>query len=83
MKAWKHHIAQHFEDGDLSTDGGAMKGSTIFTDYNKLLEYLKKDGRDWYVAEIEVEEYEIDPYLCGYMATILVDRMSNTGFKKI
>jgi|TARA_R110000751_G_scaffold15422_4_gene50027 hypothetical protein len=81
---WKHHISEHFKDGTLTTDGGAGVGGTVFMDYEKMVEYLKKDGREWYVAELEVDETELEfNFKQNYMATILVNRISKTGYKPI
>ena len=71
-RAWKHHIAEHFEEGSLITDAYPAIGSTVFTDYNLMIDYLKKDGRKWYIAELIVEANEIKPFKNGYMASILV-----------
>jgi len=81
---WKHHISEHFENGNIPLSAGAGAGGTVFTNYNKMLEYLKRDGRDWHVTELEVDESEIDfNFKNNYMATILVDKFSKSGFKKI
>jgi hypothetical protein len=81
---WKHHISEHFKDGTLTTDGGAGVGGTVFIDYEKMMEYLKKDGREWYVAELEVDETELEfNFKQNYVATILVNRISKTGYKPI
>lgn len=81
--AWKHHIAEHFEDGLCPTHpNGAGAGGTVFIDYKKMIEYLKADGRRWYVAELQLDN---DPLLFEFgndwMATILVDKSSYAGFK--
>ena len=48
------------------------------------MEYLKKDGREWYVAELEVDETELEfNFKQNYVATILVNRISKTGYKPI
>ena len=53
---WKHHISEHFYNGTNPIKGvGAGKGATIFLDYNKMVEYLKKDGREWCVAKIYID----------------------------
>ena len=83
LKVWKHHIAKHFEDGTLITDAYPDIGSTVFTNYNLMVEYLKRDGRRWYIAELEVDEKEIEPYKNGYMATINVIRKPKEEFKYI
>ena len=85
MKAWKHHVAKHFINGSNPTHpNGAGKGGTIFLDWSEMVKYLKNDGRDWYVAEIEVEENELlFEFRNDYMATILVNRTSDEGFVPI
>lgn len=82
MKAWKHHIAEHFLNDSIPADkNGAGKGGTVFTDWDKMVEYLKKDGRNWYAAEINVEKDELlFEFGNGYMATILVNKSSLDGF---
>tara|TARA_R110002020_G_scaffold115034_6_gene264583 strand:+ start:209 stop:484 length:276 start_codon:yes stop_codon:yes gene_type:complete len=83
-KVWKHHVAEHFINGSLSTDGGAAAGSTVFTDYDKMIGSLITDPRDWYVAELEVDKSELDyNFKKSYLATILVNRSSKTGFKPL
>lgn len=81
--AWKHHIAEHFEDGSCPTHpNGAGKGATIFIDYLKMINYLKNDGRCWYVAELKLEnEPLIFEFGNNYMATIQRNYHSDKGFK--
>ena len=81
--AWKHHISEHFENGSCPTHpNGAGKGATIFTDYNKMLDYLKADGRHWHVAELKLKnEPLIFEFGNDYMATIQNDCLSEQGFK--
>ena len=81
MKAWKHQIAEHFEDGTLTTDAFPALGSTVFTNYEKMVSYLRKDGRRWYIAELEVNEEEIEPFKNGFMATIKVIKQPITKFE--
>lgn len=85
MKAWKHHISEHFEDGGTPTSpNGAGAGGTIFLDYDKMICYLKEDGREWHVAELEVYEDELlFEFNCNWMATILCNRLSKIGFVKL
>lgn len=83
-KIWKHHIAEHFENGTLTQDNAsAAAGSTVFTDYDGMIEYLKRTRQRWYIAELEVDESEIRLYKNGPMATILVDKPTTTDFKYI
>jgi len=81
--AWKHHIAEHFENGTCPIHpNGAGKGATIFTNYQKMIDYLKKDGRRWYVAELKLKnEPLIFEFGNDYMATIQRDCLSERGFK--
>jgi hypothetical protein len=82
-KAWKHHIASDFQNG-MPTSGGAGKGGTIFLDYYKMLDYLKKDGRDWYIAELDLKDNLVKyEYGNDYMVTTLVNIISKKGFKPI
>lgn len=83
--AWKHHIAEHFVNGIIPTHpNGAGKGGTIFIDYEKMVKYLKEDGRDWYIAELNLEN---EPLLLefnnDYMATIQRNCQSELGFKPL
>ena len=80
---WKHHISEHFENGLCPTSpNGAGKGGTVFTDYSKMIEYLKKDGRRWHIAELELKnEPLIFEFGNNYMATIPFDKISTHGFK--
>jgi len=82
LKVWKHHIAKHFEDGTLITDAYPDIGSTVFTNYNLMVEYLKRDGRRWYVAELKLEnETLVFEFGNNYMATIQRYYLSEQGFK--
>ena len=80
--AWKHHIAEHFENGSCPTHpNGAGKGGTIFIDYQEMIKYLKEDGRYWYVAELMLEnEPLIFEFGNDYMATIQRNCRSEHGF---
>lgn len=84
-KAWKHHISSDFENGKIPTHpNGAGKGATIFIEYEKMIEYLKKDGRRWHIAELELKnELLFFQFNNNYMATILVDKISKDGFKPL
>ena len=81
--AWKHHISEHFESGSCPANlNGAGKGATIFIDYNKMIEYLKKDGRHWHVAELKLQnELLVFEFGNNYMATIQSSCLSDQGFK--
>ena len=80
--AWKHHISEDFESGNCPLHpNGAGKGATIFINYEKMIEYLKKDGRRWHVAELLLEnEPLIFEFGNNYMATIQRDYLSQRGF---
>jgi hypothetical protein len=84
-KAWKHHIAEHFEEGLCPTHpNGAGKGGTIFLDYEKMLEYLIEDGRRWYVAELNLVNCPIRyDFTDKWMVTILKSKDSKEGFKPL
>ena len=78
--AWKHHISQDFENSDI-VGGGAASGGTIFLDYKEMVEYLKSDGRSWHAAKLNLVNVPIFfEFNCDYMATILVDWVSDEGF---
>lgn len=84
-KAWKHHIAATFLAGTSPTHpNGAGLGGTIFFDYEYMLSYLRKDGRSWFVAELELENTPvIFNFLNTEMATIMQAYPSKEGFKPI
>lgn len=83
-KAWKHHIAADYENWDNSIPTGAAYGSTIFTNYDKMLDYLRTDGRHWAVAELDLEDATLlFEFGNDYMATILQNSLSKEGFKPI
>jgi hypothetical protein len=79
---WKHHISEDFETGKCPTKpNGAGKGGTVFTNYFKMIEYLKKDGRLWHIAELElINEPLVYEFQNDYMATILINKRSKHGF---
>jgi hypothetical protein len=83
MKVWKHHIAEHFEDGLCSRNATILSKGTVFTNYDEMLLYLYKTDKRWYIAELEVDEKEIAMYKNGYMATILVDKEPLVEFRSI
>mgnify|MGYP001464994923 FL=1 len=83
MKVWKHHVADHFEDGSCSRNATILSKGTVFTNYDEMLFYLYKTGNRWYIAELEVDESEIIMYDNGYMATILVDKEPSVEFRSI
>ena len=84
MKAYKHHISENFTNGKTEIFSGPAKGSTIFLDYDKMVEYLREDGREWHVCEIVVEKQEyILNFGNDYMATILVDKHATKPFEKL
>lgn len=81
-KAWKHHISEHFKGTDIENGAGA--GGTIFLDYDRMIEYLKKDGRAWHVAELDLLYTPIRfDFKNDYMATILTDWPSVSGFHPV
>ena len=83
-KIWKHHTAEHFENGTLNQENAsAAAGSTVFNDYDGMIKYLKRTRQRWYIAELEVDESEIRLYKNGPMATILGDQPTTTDFKYI
>ncbi len=83
MRAWKHHIAEHFENGSVKWDAGVGAGATIFLDYDFMIEYLKKDGRRWCVAELDVEKNEIShDFKNKEMVTLTVNKKTVTQFVK-
>ncbi len=82
-KVWKHHIADNFINGICDTHVSAAALSTVFVDYDSMLLYLYKTKKDWYIAELEVDETEIEMYKNGYMATLLVDKKPSVEFRSI
>lgn len=59
--AWKHHIAQHFKnDPTLIYNNYADAGGTIFTNFDRMKEYLESNtSEEYYVAPIIVYEDQI------------------------
>jgi hypothetical protein len=84
MRAWKHHLKAPYLHSQDVFRIGAGAGGAVFLDYDKMLQYLKQDSNEYEVAEIEValDELRFD-YGNDWMATILVDRFSSTGFQPI
>lgn len=86
IKVWKHHISEHFKPiGDIPCHpNGGGKGGTVFLDYETMLQYLKNDGREWHIAELNVNESDIirNPGN-GQTATLLRGIYSDHGFKKL
>ena len=82
-KAWKHHISKHFDEGSMPTSpNGAGKGGTVFIDYEKMIEYLTEDGRNWHIAELDLkDEPLIFEYGNDWMATVTRNIFSKEGFK--
>jgi len=85
MRAWKHHISQHFiDDPSLLSKNGPAAGATIFLDYQFMKEFLLRDGRDWHICEFEVEEEELSRDFGGKpMATILINKDSIGPFRPL
>lgn len=86
--AWKHHVAEDFErkiNPAKTFPNGVMTGGTIFTNFDKMVEYLKKDGRDWYIAKLTLNKEPLKfEFNNNYMATVLTDYIySNDGFKPL
>lgn len=84
--AWKHHIAEHFESGQIPLLPSTCAGinSTIFTDYDLMIDYLRADGRRWYVAELQLVNHPLYfDFGNDFMATTPVSIKSVTGFVPI
>ena len=83
-KAWKHHSAANFtkeENPSPRHPNGAGKGGTIFIDFNAMIDYLEADGREWYIAELDLNKTPILFDMGNFgMATILTDLQSEKGF---
>jgi GH15 family glucan-1,4-alpha-glucosidase len=74
MKAWNHHLTENIEKM-------INVGSTIFTDYDTMINTLAQDGREWLITEIEVKENELaQDMFCSGMATILVNKKVKSTF---
>jgi hypothetical protein len=83
MKAWKHHISEHFEPiGFIPCHpNGGGKGGTIFLNYQTMIEYLKNTEMDWHVAELNVTESQITRHPNNkYLATLNESVGSDFGF---
>lgn len=85
-KAWKHHVAEHFEKdpGLLGPGNGAGAGGTIYLDYEYMLQQLRTDKRRWYVAELDlVDEPLVFTSTITERATTTRDIESREGFKPL
>jgi len=81
---WKHHVAEHFNNETIKKHTSAGKGATVFTNYEKMLKYLKDDGRKWYICELELNNEElIYEFGNDYMATIPYSKRSKDGFRPL
>ena len=59
MILWKHHIKEDYPKGVTVT--GVGKGGHLHEDLSHLIDYLKKDGREWTVARIECADRDVIP----------------------
>lgn len=83
-KAWKHHVAEDFLVNGVPVEGGAAYGGTIFLDYDFMLDYLKHDGREWYIAELDLQSVSIRyDFNSTKLATVLDNVVSKEGFKPL
>lgn len=85
-KAWKHHISSDFDDNQEYEpySNGAGAGGAIFLDYDYMIEYLKNNGREWHIAELDCVDTPISfDFDSPHKARILVDWGSKEGFKKL
>lgn len=86
IKVWKHHIAESFERNPSLVEGnGAGKGGTVFTDYEKMKEWISRnDSRKFYAAPIMVELEDLDfNFPEPYMATMKKYVASCDNFKPL
>ncbi len=85
-KAWKHHIAEDFEKDPklLGPGNGAGANSTIFLDYDYMVQQLRTTRQRWYIAELDLQEEPLY-FQAGVTqrATTTRDIESKEGFKPI
>lgn len=60
MILWKPHVSKDFCNGYRLENAGVGKGGNMHEDLGKLIEFLKRDGREWSIAKIECNEEEIE-----------------------
>jgi len=71
MIIYKHHLSEHFESGKIPINGGIGRNATVFTDFDFMKMYLKKDGRDWHYCEADIDINDLlFNFKNNYMATI-------------
>lgn len=65
MILWKHRVAETFEKKDIEVTGVGT-GGYMHEDLISLISYCKKDGRRWYVAQVECGEDDVIPVGDGW-----------------
>ena len=59
--AWKHHLSADFENHpELLKNNGAGEGATVFINYQFMLNYLKRTGKKWHIARLELNNCPVD-----------------------
>lgn len=72
MKVYKHHLSKNILSGQTPIDGGIGRNATVFTDYDYMIIYLKKDGRKWHYCEAEIDINDLRfNFKNNYKATIM------------
>lgn len=74
----EHHLSEHFiETPNLASNNGAGYGATIFLDYDKMIEYLKEDGRTWHICELDLCDNYVDYIFDNTYMVKLLESMSS------
>ncbi len=60
MILWKHHVSKDFPSG-RQENSGVGEGGLLHEDLGKLIDYCRKDGRDWSIARIECIQADVEP----------------------
>lgn len=60
MILWKHHVSKDFPDG-RSPNSGAGNGGHLHEDLGALIDYCRKDGREWSLARLECKDGDVEP----------------------
>ncbi len=65
LNLWKHHVSEHFPSGYTPKGriDGAGVGGHMQENLAQLIEYLRKEGRQWSIAKIECELTDVIPDL--------------------
>lgn len=61
MILWKNHLSELFDDGRGSgKNAGIPQTSHMHSNLKSLIDYCKKDGREWSFAKVECEPSDVE-----------------------